>query len=221
MVYHSVAKLALSVSLAAVLGILPATAQETANPAAPASSRGDPALGEALANSICIACHGPDGNSLVPNFPHLAGQVYEYTLKQLRHFKSGERVDPTMSAMAVTVATEADERNVAAWYATRVLNQPAIAKDATLIERGRDLWRGGDMDKNIPACSGCHGPSGHGLPAQYPALAGQFPEYIALQLARFRTGERSNDPERMMRDIAEKMTDYDMKAVAEYAAGLR
>ncbi|MCL2021140.1 MAG: cytochrome c4 [Betaproteobacteria bacterium] len=210
--HHSVRKLALSVSLAAALGILPAAAQEV--------PKGDPKLGEALAKSVCIACHGEDGNSLVPNYPHLAGQVYEYTIKQLRQFKSGERVDPFMTPMAMTVATEEDERNVAAWYASQVL-KPEVARDDTLIARGRDLWRGGDMNKGIPACSGCHGPSGHGLPTQYPALAGQFPEYLALQLTHFRTGERSNDPGSMMRDIAEKLTDHDIKAVSEYAAGLR
>jgi len=212
MVHHSVRKLALSVSVAAALGILPAAAQET--------QRGDPKLGEALAKSVCVACHGEDGNSLVPNYPHLAGQVYEYTLKQLRQFKSGERSDPLMTAMAMTVATEEDERNISAWYAAQTL-KPEVAKNEALIERGRQLWRGGDMEKGIPACSGCHGPSGHGLPAQYPALSGQFPEYLALQLTHFRTGERNNDPERMMRDIAEKLTDNDIKSVAEYAAGLR
>jgi cytochrome c553 len=213
--HYSVSKLALSVSLAAIFGILPASAEE-----AQASAKGDPKLGEALATSICVACHGADGNSLIPNYPHIAGQVYEYTIKQLRQFKSGERVDPFMTPMAMTVATEADERNVAAWYASQVL-KPAIAKDEALIERGRNLWRGGDMAKSIPACSGCHGPSGRGLPAQYPALAGQYPEYLALQLTRLRSGERSNDPEGMMRAIAEKLTDHDVKAVSEYAAGLR
>lgn len=213
MTHHSICKLALSVALAAILGILPVYAQES-------PAKGDPQLGAALAQAICVACHGADGNSFLPNYPHLAGQVHEYTVKQLRQFKSGERTDPFMTPMAMTVATEADEENVAAWYASQVL-KPAVAKDATLIERGQNLWRGGDMGKNIPACAGCHGPAGHGIPAQYPALAGQFPEYIASQLNKFRTGERNNDPESMMRDIAEKLTDKDIKAVAEYAAGLR
>ena len=89
------------------------------------------------------------------------------------------------------------------------------------MARGKQLWRAGDAAKGIPACSGCHGPAGKGLPAQYPRLAGQFPEYTEAQLKSFRSGERANDPERMMREIADKLSDNDIKAVSEYAAGLR
>jgi len=217
--HHSLYRLALSVSLAAMLGILPATAAEPA--------KGDPKLGKELAEGVCVTCHGVDGNSIgvastepLTIYPHIAGQGQEYIVKQLRQFKSGERMDPLMTAMAATAATEADEQNVAAWYASQTL-KPAMAQDESLIEQGKNLWRGGDLKKGIPACSGCHGPSGKGLPAQFPALAGQYPEYLVLQLNKFRTGERANDPENMMRDIAEKLTDHDIKAVAEYAAGLR
>ena len=97
----------------------------------------------------------------------------------------------------------------------------AVAKDEKQIALGQQLWRQGDFKKGIPACAGCHGPAGAGLPAQYPALAGQLPEYTEDQLKKFRSGERANDPEKMMRMIADKMSDQQIKAVAEYAAGLR
>lgn len=220
--HYSLCKLALPVFLAAMLGILPATAQE--------ALRGDPEKGKELAETVCHICHNVDGNSPKdtkdhPNLngaisPLIAGQMQEYVVKQLRQFKSRERVDSFMNIYATVLATEADERNVAAWYEKQTM-KPAAATDESLIARGQGLWRGGDLKKGIPACSGCHGASGKGVPSQYPALAGQYPEYLALQLNKFRTGERTNDPENMMRDIAEKLTDHDIKAVAEYAAGLR
>jgi cytochrome c553 len=216
MTHHPACKLSLiALSAATIFGVLPALAQE-ADKAIP---KGDPEQGKALAESVCVACHGVDGQSSISNYPHIAGQIPEYIVRQLRHFKSGERVDPFMSPTAATV-TEEDERNVAAWYAAQEA-KPVAIKDETQIARGQKLWRGGDMAKGIPACSGCHGPSGRGLSAQYPRLSGQFPEYITLQLNKFRAGERANDPEAVMRDIAEKLTDKDIKAVSEYAASLR
>ncbi|MDR2637398.1 MAG: cytochrome c4 [Zoogloeaceae bacterium] len=220
MTHHTACKLSLTAffAAAAIFGISPAFAQE----AEKAIPKGDPEKGKVVVEKVCGACHGIDGQSFVSNYPHLAGQIPEYIVKQLRHFKSGERVDPLMSPMAAQedVAKEEDELNVAAWYAAQTA-KPVAIKDETQIARGQKLWRGGDMAKGIPACSGCHGPSGHGLAAQYPRLSGQYPEYIALQLNKFRTGERANDPEAVMRDIAEKLTDRDIKAVSEYAASLR
>ncbi len=189
-----------------------------------AKAKADPAKGKVIAETVCIACHGADGNSMSAANPHLAGQVQDYIYKQLVNFKAvdGKPAARNNAIMAGMVAALSDEdmKNVAAWYAQQTL-KPAVATQEALIARGKQLWRAGDAAKGIPACAGCHGPAGKGLPAQYPRLAGQFPEYTEAQLKSFRSGERANDPERMMRDIADRLSDSDIKAVAEYAAGLR
>ena len=179
---------------------------------------------KSIAESVCVACHGADGNSPAAPNPHLAGQHAAYLLKQLTNFKSvdGKPAARDNAIMAGMVAGLSDEdmKNLAAYFSQQKL-KPAVAKDEKLIAEGQKLWRMGDFSKGIPACAGCHGPAGAGLPAQYPALAGQLPEYTEDQLKKFRSGERANDPEKMMRMIADKMSDQQIKAVAEYAAGLR
>jgi cytochrome c553 len=187
-------------------------------------SKADPAKGKIVAESICVACHGADGNSMTSANPHLAGQIEEYIYKQLSDFKSAEgkpaaRDNAIMAGMAAALSDD-DMRNVAAWFASQKLN-PAVATDQSKIALGQRLWRQGDFKKGIPACAGCHGPAGAGLPAQFPRLAGQFPEYTAAQLKSFRIDERANDPAKMMRMIAAKLSDAEIQAVAEYAAGLR
>jgi cytochrome c553 len=177
------------------------------------------APGQELAETICAACHGLTGTSAVSMYPHLAGQGIDYLTKQIKDFKAGRRNDPSMAAM-MPLVPDGEEANLGKWFSRQTV-QPAAATKADLVERGRQLWRAGDFAKGVPACSGCHGVSGRGLPAQYPRLAGQHPEYIAAQLQKFRSGERANDPESMMRDIAERLSDHDAKAVSEYAAGLR
>ena len=189
-----------------------------------AQAKADPAKGKVIAETVCVACHGADGNSAASANPHLAGQVEEYIYKQLKNFKAVDgkpaaRNNPIMGGMAAPLSDE-DMRNVAAWFSSQKLN-PAAAKDEKQIALGQKLWRQGDFKKGIPACAGCHGPAGAGLPAQYPRLAGQFPEYTETQLKAFRVEERANDPEKMMRTIAAKLSDAEIKAVAEYAAGLR
>ncbi len=124
-----------------------------------------------------------------------------------------------MAGMAAPLSDE-DMRNVAAWFANQKLT-PSAAKDDKQIALGQKIWRQGDFKKGIPACAGCHGPTGAGLPAQYPRLSGQFAEYTETQLKAFRAEERGNDPEKMMRTIAAKLSDVEIKAVSEYAAGLR
>jgi cytochrome c553 len=113
-----------------------------------------------------------------------------------------------------------DIKNLAAYFSQQKL-KPATAKDEKLVAEGQKLWRQGDFSKGIPSCAGCHGPTGAGLPAQYPALAGQYADYTEDQLKKFRSDERANDAEKVMRTIAAKLSDRQMKAVAEYAAGLR
>jgi cytochrome c553 len=207
----------------AAMAILLATTV-IAHAAEDAKSKADPAKGKIVAESICVACHGADGNSMTSANPHLAGQVEQYIYKQLSNFKSidGKPALRNNAIMAGMVAALSDDdmRNVAAWFASQKLN-PAVAKDESKIALGQRLWRQGDFKKGVPACAGCHGPAGAGLPAQYPRLAGQFAEYTEVQLKAFRISERANDTESMMRMIAAKLSDVEIQAVAEYAAGLR
>ena len=189
-----------------------------------AKTKADPAKGKVIAETVCVACHGADGNSAASANPHLAGQVEEYIYKQLKNFKAVDgkpaaRNNAIMGGMAAPLSDE-DMKNVAAWFASQKL-KPATATDESKIALGQKIWRQGDFKKGVPACAGCHGPTGAGLPAQYPRLAGQFAEYTELQLKSFRLDERANDPEKMMRTIAAKLSDAEIKAVAEYAAGLR
>lgn len=189
-----------------------------------ATAKADPAKGKVIAETVCVACHGADGNSQVSANPILAGQVEEYIYKQLKNFKPvgdkpAVRNNPIMAGMAAALSDE-DMKNVAAWFSSQK-QKPAAAKDEKLIAMGQKIWRQGDFKKGVPACAGCHGPAGAGLPAQYPRLAGQYPEYTEAQLKAFRVEERANDPEKMMRMIAGKLSDAEIKAVAEYAAGLR
>ena len=191
-----------------------------------AMPKADPAKGQTTA-AICAACHGADGNSMIPAYPKLAGQHAEYLVKQLHNFKNGERANPMMSGFAAMLS-DADMRNVAAWFASQT-QKGEQARNPETIEFGQQLYRGGDQAKGLPACAACHGPAGAGIPAQYPRLAGQFADYTAAQLKAFRAagsdpkdpGGRANDPNKTMRAVAVKMTDAEIKAVADYIAGLR
>ncbi|MCP5234613.1 MAG: cytochrome c4 [Zoogloeaceae bacterium] len=179
----------------------------------------DLAKAKQTAETICAGCHMADGNSMLPANPKLAGQVEQYLFKQLTDFKSGNRASPVMGAMVASL-NEDDMKGLAAYFASQTLN-PESARNTNTLAAGQKLWRAGNMDKGIPACAGCHGPAGAGLPAQFPALSGQFAEYIETQVKAFRAGDRGNDPSRMMQDIAVKMTDPEIAAVSDYAAGLR
>ena len=184
----------------------------------------DLAKAKQTAETVCAGCHNADGNSLLPANPKLAGQHADYLYKQLREFKSWDgkkavRENAIMGAM-VAGLDEADMQGLAQHFAASTL-QPESAKNVATIELGQKIWRGGIPAKGVPACAACHGPAGAGLPAQYPRLSGQFAEYTEAQLKSFRDGVRANDPNRMMRMIALKMTDPEIKAVSDYAAGLR
>lgn len=199
-----------------------AFAQEPATQAASPAAPGDT---PAVVKNVCAACHGADGNSPIPANPNLAGQHAAYIMKQLHNFQASpdgqpaSRQNPVMNGMAAGLSAE-DIKTVAAYFSKQTL-KPDVAKDEKLVTEGRKIWRGGDLKKGIPACAGCHGVAGAGLPAQYPLLAGQHPDYLIAQLKQFRDGTRTNDPEAVMRTIAAKMTDQQMSAVADYAAGLR
>jgi cytochrome c553 len=187
------------------------TAAETAAPAKP-----DVARGKQVASTVCVACHGADGNSVVPTNPVLAGQHADYIAAQLAAFKSGARASPIMQGMAAGLSPE-DMRNVGAWFESQ---KPAghFARDLALVERGQQIWRAGVKATDVPACAGCHGAAGHGIPAQYPRLAGQYPDLSLGWLKAFAAGTRPNP---VMGQIASKLSENDMKAVAEYISGLR
>ena len=171
------------------------------------------------AATICAGCHMADGNSMLAANPKLAGQFPEYLYKQLTEFKSGARMNPIMGAMVASLSDE-DMKALSQYYAAQTL-KPESARSTETAALGQKLWRAGDLDKGIPACSGCHGPAGAGLPVQFPRLSGQFADYIEAQLKAFRAGDRANDASSMMRAIALKMTDPEISAVSDYAAGLR
>lgn len=190
---------------------------------AKAAPKADPTKGQQIASTICAACHNADGNSTIAANPKLAGQNAAYLYKQLKAFKPvgdkpAERPNAVMMGMAGTLSDD-DMRNVAAWFASQTM-KTGKAKDDGTIELGQKLYRGGDMSKGLPACASCHGPTGSGIPVQYPRIGGQQPEYVETQLKAFRDGGRTNDPNRMMRIVALKMTDAEIKAVANYVAGL-
>jgi cytochrome c553 len=192
-------------------------ASAAAQAAEAVASAPDPAKGAALSASVCAACHTNDGSRGVAANPILQGQHPDYLVKQLVEFKTGKRDNPVMKAMAGPLS-EADMKNVAAFYASKQA-KPGFAKNAGLVAQGEKVYRGGIAERSVPACSGCHGPSGAGIPAQYPRLAGQHADYVEAQLAAFRSGARHNNP--VMTAVAAKLSDRDIKALADYVAGLR
>ncbi len=180
---------------------------------------GDSAKAQAIVNTVCAACHGADGNGVITANPKLAGQHAEYIRRQLISYKSGDRKNAVMNGMAAAL-TEEDQRNLGAYFSGQ---KPALgtSHDADLVLAGQKLYRGGDAESGVPACSGCHSPDGSGIPVQYPRLAGQHSEYTLGQLKAFRAGERANGLAGMMTVIASRLSDAQMAALAEYIAGLR
>jgi cytochrome c553 len=177
----------------------------------------DLAKGEASFGAVCAACHGADGNSAVTVNPKLAQQHPEYLVKQLQEFKSGKRANAIMMGMSAALS-EQDMKNIAAWLATQTAKK-GFAKDADLVKLGERIYRGGIADRQIAACTGCHTPTGAGMPSQYPRLAGQHADYAVAQLTAFRDGIRKNNTQ--MTQVAAKLNDREIKAVSEYIAGLR
>ncbi|ROR34283.1 c-type cytochrome [Inmirania thermothiophila] len=181
---------------------------------------GDPEAGKAK-TQLCAGCHGADGNSVNPLWPNLAGQHPKYLEAQLRAFKSGARKDPTMSPMAATVQ-DGDIPDIAAYFAAQTVKASAVTASEEVLAEGRKIYLGGIAETRTAACAGCHGPRGQGNgPAGFPALAGQKAQYVAKQLKDFRAGTRATDPNGMMRDVAKRMTDAEIAAVAAYIASLR
>lgn len=204
-----------TIAAAAILG-----AMATSSAMAETAAKADPAKAEQYVTTVCAGCHGMDGNSPLPANPNLAGQQPEYIAKQLADFKSGERKNPIMTGMAAMLATPEDLKNIGAYFGMKA-PKPGEVKDKELAALGQKLYKGGNMANGIPACASCHGANGAGVPAQFPRLAGQYSDYTVAQLTTFRTGERANDNAKMMRMIAAKMSDQEIKAVAEYISGLQ
>ena len=189
-------------------------------PAAPAwpAKAGKPDLAKGEASfAMCAACHGADGNSGTPANPKLSQQHPEYLVKQLQEFKSGKRKNAIMQGMAAALS-DADMKNIAYWVTAKKA-KPGFAKDPELVALGERIYRGGVADRQIAACAGCHSPTGAGIPAQYPRLSGQHADYTAAQLTAFRDGVRGNSQQ--MTQVAAKLNDREIRALADYVAGLR
>jgi len=185
--------------------------------AAPVQAAGNAAAGEKK-SGVCMGCHGPNGNSLNPSWPKLAGQGAGYLVKQLADFKTGARKDPIMNGQAAALS-EQDMADLAAYYSKQTVSPGSADKDKLTL--GQNLYRGGNKDKGVAACIGCHGPSGAGNPAaKFPALGSQQSAYSVKALQDFRSGARSNDQSKMMRDIAARLSDKEIEAVSSYIAGL-
>ena len=215
--------------LAALLGVAASASfaadEHAAKPAAeapPKAAKPDPAKGDTLFNSApanrqsCASCHNADGNSAIATNPKLAQQHPEYIFKQLQDFQSGKRKSAIMKPM-VEGLSEEDMRNIA-WFVGSKKVKTGFSKEKDLVVLGEKIYRGGIADRQVPACAGCHSPNGAGLPSQYPRLAGQHADYTEAQLVAFRGGVRKNSVP--MAGVAAKMNDREIKAVADYIAGL-
>ena len=207
---------------ALVFAALPVTvaAQQSAPPA-----QVDLAKAREIVNQNCAACHGTDGNSATSANPNLAGQHADYITQQLAHFKAGIRVNPIMQAMVATLS-DADMKALGVYFAQQKPKGLA-AKDAATVKMAQRLFRGGDAATGVPACASCHSPTGAGIPKSYPRVGGQHADYSYAQLKAFKAGERGADKDgkdvngKIMATIAGRMSDAQMKAVADYMAGLR
>ncbi len=210
----------------ASLGPVGAIAAEGAGaPAAAPAGKPDLDKAAATVKNVCSACHGNDGNSVAPVNPSIAGMPADYITRQLSHFKDGVRVSPIMQGIAAQLSPQ--DMVALGVYFSQQKPKGLAAKDATLVQAGQQLYRGGDAAQGIPACAACHSPNGAGMPKNYPRLAGQHADYTLAQLKAFKAGERGNDKEgkdvtgRIMGTIAARMNETQMRAAAEYTQGLR
>ncbi len=171
-------------------------------------------------SALCMGCHGPEGNSANPEWPSLAGQHASYIVKQIKHFKAAERNNPLMMPMAMTLSDQ-DADDVAAYYASTTPH-PTGEAEPSKVRLGEKLYRGGKASAGVPACAGCHGPTGAGIPAAaYPRIGGQYAVYAAVQLRAYKSGARATDPNSMMRSVAGRLSEEEIDAVASYLQGMR
>jgi cytochrome c553 len=190
-----------------------------------AAAKADPAKGGSLYDTgdnarglpACTQCHGAGGNSTINTNPKLAGQIDTYIHKQLVDFTTPARNQPVMTTYAKMLSDD-EKKNIAAYLATQQPKQGA-ARSKDTLELGRKIYRGGIADRGVAACASCHGATGAGIPAQYPRIAGQHQDYTVTQLQAFKAGTRDNSPQ--MATLAKRLSDEEMKAVADYIAGLK
>ncbi|MYN29518.1 c-type cytochrome [Duganella levis] len=210
--------------LVALLAVSATAHAEDKKPAPPAPPKIDAAKGATLFTDgdaarglpACVSCHGAGGNSTISVNPKLAGQHEGYLYKQLVNFTTAQRNQPVMTTYA-KLLTDDEKHNIAAWLATQK-QTPGAAKNKDTVELGKKIYRGGIAEKNVPACASCHGATGSGIPIQYPRIAGQHQDYTFAELGLFKTGARKGVE---MDAIAKRMSDEEMKAVADYVAGLK
>jgi cytochrome c553 len=203
-------------SLFAITGLALAATQVQAD------SLVDGSIEDGKAKSLtCSACHGPEGNSVSPMWPNIAGQNAPYLLAQLMAFKEGSRTDPLMSAQAMMLSDQ-DMADLAVYFESLPAAAQSV-KDASTVSRGETLYRGGNTESGISACLACHGPTGRGNPAaKYPALQGQHADYTAKQLNDYASGARKSDGKtRIMRDISARLSKEDIAALSSYVQGLK
>lgn len=205
----------LLIAAASAAPVLSMASQDAAAPVK--MSRADLARGEAKFTAVCATCHGADGNSTTPANPKLARQHPEYLFKQLQEFKAGKRKSAAMKDVVAELSE--DDMKVVSYWAAGQKSKPGFAKDKELVALGERIYRGGIPDRQVAACAGCHSPNGAGIPSQYPRLSGQHADYAVAQLQAFRDGARTNSTQ--MSQVAAKMNDREIKAVADYVAGLR
>ncbi len=175
------------------------------------------ARGQQIVGAVCVACHGLDGMSPIPNNPNIAGMPPQYIAEQLLHFKEGKRKNAIMAGMAAGLSAT-DMKALGEYYFAQRPKYNAVARDKALAEKGQKIYRAGIAEAKVPACAGCHGGAGAGIPAKYPRLAGQWPEYSLAQLKAYASGERQHP---IMATITSRMRDNDILAVSEYLAGMR
>lgn len=213
-----------TVMLAALILAAPISAETTADsdaaPVAPAA----PATVEEIASGVCAGCHNADGNSVIPMNPILAGQHAEYITKQLMDFKATEsgpakRNSPVMSTMVAALSQE-DMQKLGAYYAKQKTVPSQVAANEKLLETGKIIYHGGNIENGVPACAGCHGPNGSGIPPHYPGLAGQHAEYTLTQLNLFNANDRTND-NNVMQKVVSRMSAQEKRAVSEYISTMR
>jgi cytochrome c553 len=212
------ATLALTLFAHAAYANEPGKTTSTASAAAPAPARAELlARGKQIAGAVCVACHGLDGMSAIPANPNIAGMPAQYIAKQLEHFKSGVRKNAVMAGMSANLSP-GDMAALGEYYFDQQPKVNAVARDKALAERGQKVYRAGIAEAKVPACAGCHGGAGAGIPALYPRLAGQWPDYTYEQLQHYVSGARKHP---MMTSVAQRMKESDLRAVAEYVAGMR
>ena len=206
-----------------ILVIFTNMAYATTETSKPESAKAAPSKAEAaargkqIAGVVCVACHGLDGMSTVSSNPNIAGMPEQYIAKQLELFKSGSRKNAIMQGMAANLSAD-DMKALGVYYFAQRTKANAVARDTNLAEWGQKIYRAGIPELKVPACAGCHGGAGAGIPAIYPRLAGQWQEYTLGSLKNFSSGERKNT---QMQAIASRMREKDMQAAAEYIAGMR